>query len=368
MARRPPTSTVQAPHWPWSQPFLAPVSSSCSRSTSSSVARVSTASSRRSPLIVSASSARLCVHAQGRYPLARSGNARAAARRPAAGRPTSAGGPVPGRITVRTFGGGWRSRATIRSCSGQASVTGTRISREPGEGVGAHRGVDRGEAGRGRVGADQVARRGGGHPVGVGDEHRHRDAPQRRHARDRPGERRRQPRGGPRAGRAAAAAAPATARPARSPRRCAPGRRARARARPSRRASCRRRRSPRPRARPARRRSPRRAAPASAPRPPAAASRRSRAGRPRSPRARRRAARVTGAHTRRSAPSGCRSTSGGPEPVRSRASSGAVAVVALTRSPRLRSGSRAGDSGRQCGLANSACESPIRCSAKPASQ
>ena len=29
---------------------------------------------------------------------------------------------------MRTFGGGWRSRATIRSCSGQASVTGTRMS------------------------------------------------------------------------------------------------------------------------------------------------------------------------------------------------------------------------------------------------
>jgi flagellar biosynthesis protein FlhG len=34
----------------------------------------------------------------------------------------------------------------------------------------------------------------------------------------------------------------------------------------------------------------------------------------------------------------------------------------------LRSGSRAGDSGRQAGLANSVCASPIRCSAKPASQ
>ena len=33
-----------------------------------------------------------------------------------------------------------------------------------------------------------------------------------------------------------------------------------------------------------------------------------------------------------------------------------------------RSGSRAGDAGRQCGLANSACASPMRCSAKPASQ
>ncbi len=34
----------------------------------------------------------------------------------------------------------------------------------------------------------------------------------------------------------------------------------------------------------------------------------------------------------------------------------------------LRSGSRAGVAGRQSGLANSACASPMRCSAKPASQ
>ena len=31
LTRRPSTSTVQAPHWPWSQPFLLPVRSRCSR-------------------------------------------------------------------------------------------------------------------------------------------------------------------------------------------------------------------------------------------------------------------------------------------------------------------------------------------------
>ena len=41
--RRPSTSTVQAPHWPWSQPFFVPVSFQCSRSASSSVVRVSSA-------------------------------------------------------------------------------------------------------------------------------------------------------------------------------------------------------------------------------------------------------------------------------------------------------------------------------------
>ena len=35
MMRRPSTSTVQAPHWPWSQPFLVPVRSRWSRSASS---------------------------------------------------------------------------------------------------------------------------------------------------------------------------------------------------------------------------------------------------------------------------------------------------------------------------------------------
>ena len=41
--RRPSTCTVQAPHWPWSQPFLLPVSSSCSRRASSRTLRTSTA-------------------------------------------------------------------------------------------------------------------------------------------------------------------------------------------------------------------------------------------------------------------------------------------------------------------------------------
>ena len=41
LTRRPSMSTVQAPHWPWSQPFLLPVRSRCSRRRSSSEVRVS---------------------------------------------------------------------------------------------------------------------------------------------------------------------------------------------------------------------------------------------------------------------------------------------------------------------------------------
>src|SRR5260370_5498336 len=37
LIRRPSTRTVQAPHWPWSQPFLVPVSPRWMRSASSSV-------------------------------------------------------------------------------------------------------------------------------------------------------------------------------------------------------------------------------------------------------------------------------------------------------------------------------------------
>ena len=238
--------------------------------------------------------------------------------------------------------------------------------------------------GASRVGADQVARRGGGHPLGVRDEHRHRGAPQRRHARDRPGERRRQPRGGARRGA-----------PRRQRLRPQPGRR----------------RSPTTlRARPA-------SASSSATQPPselpatskssiplggqpgrdrlreprrrrlralaAAASRRSPAGRRRSPRARPRAAPSP-------APTRCgrrRAGAGAPAAARSRCGRGELGASAVRHAPEpsrpadrrrrrrllgfaatLRSGSRAGDAGRQCGLANSACASPIRCSAKPASQ
>ncbi|MNP44100.1 hypothetical protein D3C76_1379480 [compost metagenome] len=41
LMRRPSAITVQAPHWPWSQPFLVPVSCRCSRRASSRVVRVS---------------------------------------------------------------------------------------------------------------------------------------------------------------------------------------------------------------------------------------------------------------------------------------------------------------------------------------
>src|ERR1041385_5385455 len=44
LIRRPSTSTVHAPHWPWSQPFLVPVRSRWSRSASSSVVHGATSS------------------------------------------------------------------------------------------------------------------------------------------------------------------------------------------------------------------------------------------------------------------------------------------------------------------------------------
>ncbi len=49
--RRPPAITVQAPHWPWSQPFLVPVKCRWSRSASSNVVRVSSSSACGLPLI-----------------------------------------------------------------------------------------------------------------------------------------------------------------------------------------------------------------------------------------------------------------------------------------------------------------------------
>src|SRR6185369_15853205 len=53
LTRRPSSSTVQAPHWLWSQPFLVPVRSSPSRSRSSSVVRLSTRTVCGSPFTVS---------------------------------------------------------------------------------------------------------------------------------------------------------------------------------------------------------------------------------------------------------------------------------------------------------------------------
>src|SRR6516225_5570502 len=52
LTRRPSISTVQAPHWPWSQPFFVPVRSRCSRNTSSSVVRGSSVSAWRVPFTV----------------------------------------------------------------------------------------------------------------------------------------------------------------------------------------------------------------------------------------------------------------------------------------------------------------------------
>src|SRR5262249_13174533 len=54
LMRRPFASTVHAPHWPWSQPFLVPVRWRCSRSASSSVVRGSRSIWRTRPLTVRA--------------------------------------------------------------------------------------------------------------------------------------------------------------------------------------------------------------------------------------------------------------------------------------------------------------------------
>src|SRR5918999_6322431 len=53
LMRLPFTSTVQAPHWPWSQPFLEPVRARCSRSASRSVVRESRFTANSRPLILS---------------------------------------------------------------------------------------------------------------------------------------------------------------------------------------------------------------------------------------------------------------------------------------------------------------------------
>ena len=66
--------------------------------------------------------------------------------------------PQPRRTNSRAVAGTSRGRATSRSCSGQASVSGTRISRQPGEPPGAHAGVGRLEAGRVGVGAHEPQR------------------------------------------------------------------------------------------------------------------------------------------------------------------------------------------------------------------
>src|SRR3984957_15511497 len=50
LIRRPSTSTVQAPHWPWSQPFLVPVRSRWSRNASSKVVHGATLRRRSTPL------------------------------------------------------------------------------------------------------------------------------------------------------------------------------------------------------------------------------------------------------------------------------------------------------------------------------
>src|SRR5437764_5044476 len=52
LTRRPSSSTVQAPHCPWSQPFLLPVRFSCSRRASSRVVQGATSICLTKPLTV----------------------------------------------------------------------------------------------------------------------------------------------------------------------------------------------------------------------------------------------------------------------------------------------------------------------------
>src|SRR5438046_10581850 len=71
----PPTRTVQAPHWPWSQPFFEPVSFRCSRSASRRVVRGSRSSALASPLTVIVVFKRWTPVLLGRTPQGRRGTA-----------------------------------------------------------------------------------------------------------------------------------------------------------------------------------------------------------------------------------------------------------------------------------------------------
>jgi len=53
LTRRPSTKTVQAPHWPWSQPFFVPVRLRRSRRASSKVVQGAMLNVRFSPLTLS---------------------------------------------------------------------------------------------------------------------------------------------------------------------------------------------------------------------------------------------------------------------------------------------------------------------------
>ena len=169
LIRLPSTSTVQAPHWPRSQPFLVPVSSSRSRSRSRSVTRGSSRStSRRTPLMV---------RLRARVILApRRWNCRFGCRRRSPG----------GRLSVdlgarqrRRFGGGWVATLLYGGCLRFA----TRARED--DGTGGREGKSRatlglgsqpGEAPRGRPGGIQHGRSrcqpgGGGADGRVGNWH-----------------------------------------------------------------------------------------------------------------------------------------------------------------------------------------------------
>ena len=275
--------------------------------------------------------------------------------------------PASRRITVRTFGRRMAQPRHHPVVLGPGERHGHADPRQPGERVRAHRRVDVGEARRERVGADQVARRGRGHPLRVRDEHPHDGAAQRGHARERTGERQRQPRG--RAGRGA------PRRERLGPQPGGPDRRHRAR----------------PAGEGELERDPaaeRVAGHREVLDPAGGEPVRDRLGEPRrrrlgSPQRRRAAeagqvdgdhlalAREQRGHGRPDAAVGAERVQqhqrGARSPCgRARATGGGGGRGHALAT--LRSGSRAGVAGRQCGLANSACASPIRCSAKPASQ
>ncbi len=84
LIRRPSAITVQAPHWPWSQPFLVPVRWRCSRRASSRVVRVS-----------SSSVVDLAVHREGNLPTTAGLVPGTGGVRPAAGQPAAAAAAAP---------------------------------------------------------------------------------------------------------------------------------------------------------------------------------------------------------------------------------------------------------------------------------
>ena len=253
----------------------------------------------------------------------RAGGVGASRRLPCSSSPATASGashigtcPAPGSATLRTVGGRCAGRATSRSCSGHASVTGTRrCSRRVKRPARIAR-LTASKPGRVGVGAHEPQRRLGRDALGVGDRAGEREPAARGAADERGQPRRRSPSRAPRAiprfGASGSGHSPAGAIAVTE--RAWPAAASSSATQP-------------PSELPAtwyglvrqrRRRSRRRAPRASAARSPFSAGDSPKPGRSTAITSRSAVSRsITGAHTCRSAPSGCRSTSTGPDPARS---------------------------------------------------